>query len=137
MRTWNIGDKVVLVDDDGMHKLLEGTIVEVVTEDNVPYYRVRKTDAYPEDTNIYGIFRGEDLVTPEKWAADQPLMLGSLTAKRCEDGSILVTSDLDQKGWEVHFNSVNEEIDERQFLYAITEFLGFDPDSVLCLPELE
>ena len=46
-------------------------------------------------------------------------------------------SDLNQNGTETHFESVNEEIDARQFLIAITEFLGFDPDSVLCLPDCD
>lgn len=134
MRKWNRGDKVVLT--NGNRKLGEGIVKEEISsEDFTPCYLISRADI-PGGDSIY-CCRGDDLVTPEEWEADQPSMLATVTATRCEDGSIWVTSDLNQNGTETHFESVNEEIDARQFLIAITEFLGFDPDSVLCLPDCD
>ena len=138
MKIFHVGDPVFLINEIGNKKLAEGTVCEVGQEDGVTVYYLNRTDIKADDANRYGPFRAERLLDPKDYPElldNQPLMLQTITATRCSDGMIWVTSDLDPNGMEFQFDTVTAEKDEKQFLCAVAEFLGFDPDKVIHFEE--
>lgn len=142
MKVWKLGDAVVVLNDENV-KIAEGTICDIEhfegvgTVEGADAYYINGENRLDGTVTHDGPFWENDLMTPDEYAAmdTQPLMLDTVMAKRCEDGTVWVTSDLNPNGVEVHFEEVTPSRDERQFLYAIAEFLGFDPDSVLCFDD--
>lgn len=118
---WDIGDKVVIVGSDG-GRLLQGVIDDIITDDGVIVYRVKD-----DKDGSYSCWTARSMVKPEEWK-DSIQLLSTLTATRCKDGAIWVTSDLDQLGVEIRFKNLCEKTDKRQFLRAVAYFLGIEGD---------
>lgn len=53
----------------------------------------------------------------------------TITLKKCEEGTIWVTSDEDQNGTESSFVKITDE--KEQMMIALAEFLRFEPANVL------
>lgn len=55
--------------------------------------------------------------------------MGTIYLKKCDDGSIWVTSDEDPIGTESRFVKITDE--KQQMLIALAEFLGYEPYELL------